>query len=212
MAGRQVVVLDRDQTTAFYGDRPTTDPDGLVREFAQLVEDAIARGYTGLAVSVDATGVVTSPADRAAFARVEHLADRMIRSSGTITGMCLYDAEELSSDALDQLGSLHQSRWPFDTAFHLCASGDHRLRLDGELDHASLEALDLSWTAIDPFVEGDAVVDASKLDFVDQRSLRVLDAHAAAAGHRIILCDAKPIVERLVELVDARHLVVLNGS
>lgn len=208
-AGRDTVVLDRAKADDFYGDRAVRDPEGLVREFEKFALAALDSGFTGLAVVVDATGQVVTAAARAAFARVEHLADRVIRSSGTITGLCLYDAQELSADALADLGVLHQHMWPNDTPFHLCADTRHHLRLDGELDLASVGMFERSLVSVDlSAVDGsDAVmIDASNLEFVDVRSLHLLDERASDAGTSIVLRDVRPIIKRLLDVTEVSHV------
>lgn len=82
------------------------------------------------------------------------------------------------------------------------------MQLDGELDLATLSLLDSAFAAVTSTIEGDVVVDVSQLDFVDHRSLRVLDRHAEAYGKRVVLRCAKPIVARLIELGGVSHVTV----
>jgi anti-anti-sigma regulatory factor len=210
-AHRKPVFLDRHSAGVLYGDRHVTDPDGLVAEFGRLADDAVAEGYSGLAVMVDATEVVLTAASRAAFARVEHLADRMIRSRGDITGLCVYDANELGADAVAELGVLHQQTLPDDTQFHLCAAPGG-VRLDGELDLTSLGLLDGAFTAVTSTMADEVVVDVSDLEFVDHRSLLVLGRHAAAHGQHVELRSSRPIVQRLVALSGVEHVTATPST
>jgi anti-anti-sigma regulatory factor len=207
--GRRAVFLDADGAVARYGDRPTTDPHGLIAEFDAMARGAVNVGFSGLAIAADATGLVTTPLARQAFCRVEHLADRVIRASGTMTGLCLYDANQLDENALDELGVLHQQLAPNDTSFHLCASGAEGLRLDGELDFDSVELFErmlsvVVWDA--PSASEELFIDAVDLDFLDRRSLQVLDGCAAGDDRRVVLRGARPIVHRLIEVSGVHHV------
>lgn len=206
-SGERTVVLDREQASAFYGDRHRRDPQGLVAEFEALARQAVDQGATGLRVVVDATSMVTTPADRAAFARVEHLADRMIRANGHIRGMCCYDAEVIGDVAAAELAVLHETTSPNDTAFHLCASahGD-ALRLDGELDLATRPVLERALGAVAPG-SGPAVrLDVSHLDFADVASLRTLDDAAMSSGNDFLLVGAPPLLRRVMRVSGFEHL------
>jgi anti-anti-sigma factor len=208
VAGRKAMFLDRDQAPAAYGGRHVTDPAGLTADFERHVANAVAEGHSGLAVVVDGTEFVLTPEARASFARWEHLADRMFRSSGHITALCLYDEHELGADAVAELGVLHQQSLPDDTPFHLCAAAEG-VRLDGELDLATLSLLDRAFAAVTSTIEGDVVVDVSQLDFVDHRSLRMLGRHAEAHGKQVVLRAAKPIVQRLIDSGGVVHVTAM---
>lgn len=209
--GYRLFELGRDETTALYGDRPITDPDGLVADFASLAERAVSDGYRGLAVTTDATGLVLTPAARAAFARVEHLADRLIRSGGTLAGLCLYDAEELGADALLELGALHERMIPNDAPFHVCASGLRGLRLDGELDLGTVEALQAVLGVTLPSEPGTWGLDVGGVDFIDHRSLTVLDRIAAGRQQQVELCNADSIIGRLISIAQLDRLCIAEG-
>jgi len=198
VAGHRTMFLDRDEAPALYGGRHVTDPRSLLADFERQAVMAVAEGYGAWAVVVDGTALVLTPESRASFARWEHLADRMFRSSGKIRALCVYDGREIGADAAAELGVLHQQTLPDDTPFHLCA-GAEDVRLDGELDLATLSLLDSAFATVTSARDGDVVVDVSQLDFVDHRSLHVLGRHAEAHGKRVVLRSAKPIVRRLIE-------------
>jgi anti-anti-sigma factor len=204
-AGRKSTVLNRHQAPPLYAGRHVNDPDALLADFERHATDAVAEGYSGWAVVVDGTELVLTPESRASFVRWEHFADRVFRSSGKITALCVYDADELGAEAAAEMGVLHQQTLPDDTPFHLIC-GDEGVRLDGELDPATLSLLDSAFAAVMSTIEGDVVVDVSQLEFVDHRSLRALDRHAEAHGKRVVLRSAKPIVARLIELGGVSHL------
>ncbi len=206
-AGCKWTFLSRQEVPALYAGRHVGDPDGLMAEFERHVADAVAEGHRGWAMVVDATGLVPTPESRALFARWEHFADRTFRSGGKVAALCVLDARELGADAVAEIGVLHQQTLPDDTPFHMI-SGDGGMRLDGELDLATLSLLDSAFEAVTSTIEGDVVVDVSQLEFVDHRSLRVLDRHAEALGKRVVLRSAKPIVARLIELSGVSHVTV----
>jgi len=207
VAGRRPMFLNSDEATAVYGDRHVTDPDGLLADFERQAADAVAEGYSGWAVVVDGTELVTTPEARASFARWEHLADRMFRSRGDIIALCVYDAHELGADAVAELGVLHQETLPDDTPFHLFAGADG-VRLDGELDLSTLNLLDSAFAAVTSTTDGDVVVDVSQLEFVDHRSLHVLGRRAEAHGQHVVLRSARPMVQRLIDVGGVRHVTV----
>jgi anti-anti-sigma factor len=217
-AGRRTQVLDRQQTATAYADRYITDPEGLVAEFIRAADAAVANGFAGLAVAVDATSMAETAPARAAFARVEHLADRSIRAAGTITGVCLYDARELDAEAIAGLAALHRRTVPEDTPFHLCAVGDGAVRLDGEVDLASRAAFELGFAGVVAAsvaasgAEGDLVVDVADLEFMDVWSLRELERHGRARRRRVVLQGARPVVRRLVEVTGFDHVVVREAA
>ncbi len=80
------------------------------------------------------------------------------------------------------------------------------MQLDGELDLATLSLLDSAFAAVTSTVEGDVIVDVSQFEFVDHRSVRVLDRHPETHGKRVALRSAKPIVARLIELGGVSHV------
>lgn len=205
VAGRKPTVLNRHEVPAAYADRHANDPDALTADFERHAADAVAEGYSGWAVVVDGTELVLTPESRASFARWEHLADRMFRSSATITALCVYDGDELGTEVAAEMGVLHQRTLPDDTPFHL-TSDDEGVRLDGELDPTTLSLLDSAFAAVTSTIEGDVVVDVSQLQFVDHRSLRVLDRHAETHGKRVVLRSGKPIVARLIDLIGVSHM------
>lgn len=205
--GWLTVSLDRDATAEVYGDRPTTDPEGLVADFERHARDAVANGYRGLALVSDPTSLVVTAESRAAFARVEHLADRMVRTTKIITGLCLYDAEALGDVAIDDIGALHRRAWPNDTSFHVCCCDAGGLTIDGELDLSTLDALERALTAASNSSD-EITVDVESLTFIDHRSLEVIDRLAAERHQTVVLVRAQPIVARLMEFTDTPHVVL----
>lgn len=205
VAGLEPTFLDRQEAPALYVGRHSVDPDALLADFDRRAATAVAAGYRGLAVMVDATGLVLTRESRASFARWEHSADRRFRSSGKIAALCVYDADELGADAVAEMGVLHQQTLPDDTSFHL-VSDDDGVRLDGELDATTLGLLGSAFVAVASTIDGDVLVDVSQLEFVAHQSLRVLDRHAEAHGKRVVLRRAKPIVARLIELAGVSHV------
>ena len=67
------------------GDDPTAQLDGMTRA-------ALAEGFSGLRVLTEVTAQVRTPADRAAWARTEHLIDAFAVGHPTTT-LCSYDVD-----------------------------------------------------------------------------------------------------------------------
>jgi anti-anti-sigma factor len=208
-AGQKPMFLTRQDAPAAYGGRHVTDPDGLMADFEREAARAVAEGHSGWAVVVDGTGLVSTPESRASFAQWEHLADRMFRSNGKMTALCVYDARELGAEAVAELGVLHQQTLPDDTPFHLVAGGEG-LQLDGELDLATMKLLGSALAAVTPATDRDVVVDVSQLEFIDPRSLGILDHHAEAQGKRFVLLSAKPIIQRMIESCGVGHVTAVT--
>ncbi|GAA3296541.1 MEDS domain-containing protein [Dactylosporangium vinaceum] len=168
----------------FYADAGLFDPLAQVRAYAQATEAALADGYTGLRVAVDATPLVETDAGRDAFARYEHLADAYM-TSHPMSAMCAFDRSRLGAGAVAELACMHPLARAAATPVRLFASAEPGLTavLEGEVDLASYPLLR---TALDRIplrpVDGVVTLDARRLAFIDHRSLLSLAAQLRARG------------------------------
>jgi anti-anti-sigma regulatory factor len=180
------------------------EPVHHMQVFAAAMEDALAAGFAGLRVAADATPLVRTGEQRDAFARLEHLFDQYVINR-PLTGMCCFNRAELGQEAIDQLACLHPTVHGVPPPFRLHASIDGAAAsLRGELDAAghSLFRMALRWADLRPS-DGELVIDASELTFIDHRSLLMLADHAQQWGATVVLLsDHLPGAERVIDIFD----------
>jgi anti-anti-sigma regulatory factor len=186
-----------------YASGAVIDADDQVRAYAGAVADAVAAGFTGLRVATDVTALVREPAQLDAFARYEHQADRLMAAS-PFSAMCAYDRTALGADALAQLGSMHPLATGSATSFHLHATDRPGCvaALSGELDLASGLRLQLALdrAALRP-VDGELVLDATGLTFVDGARLAAIADHARRLGAVLVLRTDQYVPRRLARML-----------
>ncbi|GIF63141.1 hypothetical protein Ais01nite_11760 [Asanoa ishikariensis] len=176
---------------------PGADPAAQVEIWASATVAALADGYTGLWVVGDATPLV-SPA----FVAYEHLIDRFT-AQHPLSGLCAYDRRVVDPALLADLACVHAGHNVPGVPFRLhAAAGTGHLALSGELDATGAATLvrALEWAA-PAVVDGELVVEAGSLDFVDHRSLLQLASYARGRGATAVLRTPLPAAARLVELL-----------
>jgi hypothetical protein len=125
------------------------------------------------------------------------------------TAMCGYDRAELGDRTVAQLGCLHpeaNTGVPFRlhadrTGGGAALSGELDLSTDGLLT-AALDLADL------PAVNGEVVVQAAGLEFIDHRSLRQLHDYGGRRDVTVVLRGAAPAFGRLARLLDLTRVRV----
>ncbi|WP_431877755.1 MEDS domain-containing protein [Amycolatopsis sacchari] len=182
-------------------DARVLDPAVQVRGYAAAAEAALRDGYTGFRVAADVTELVRTPEGFAAFARYEHLVDRMI-SARPFTGLCGYDRGAVPDDVLTQLAALHPLS-NSEPPFRLYASGSDGVALAGELDLTGRALLPLALAHADLRPERRCLyVEARAVEFVDHRALVALAEHARDRGFaEVVLRSRSRCPARLVELL-----------
>ncbi|MEV4538636.1 MEDS domain-containing protein [Asanoa sp. NPDC049518] len=180
------------------------DPAAQVEIWASATFAALADGYTGLWVVGDVTPLV-SPA----FATYEHLIDRFI-SRHPLYGLCAYDRHVVDPAVLADLACLHPVHNVPDVPFRLhAAAGTGQLSISGELDATGAAALARALDRVAPaVVDGELVVEAGSLDFVDHRSLLQLASYARDRGATAVLRTPLPAAARLVDLLRVPNIRV----
>lgn len=177
------------------------DPDEMLETFTTATEDAMAEGYAGLRVVADATPLVRTPEQLAAFATWEHKADRYMTRQ-PFSAMCGFDRRELSASAAAVLTCLHPAARAGMATFGVFASEDHAdLALAGELDLSAVDSLRacLGRTRLD--VTRELVVDGTRLGFVDHRGLESIRDFASGHGATAVLRTSSSLPARLIELL-----------
>ena len=192
------------QLDAFYATGGSLNPDQQVEAYAAATDDAVAAGFTGLRVATDVTALVGTPEQLDATARYEHQADHlMVRAP--LSGLCGYDRRVLGADAVAQLACMHPAATPSATSFRLHASTvpGCAAAIGGELDVTSAELLTRALARADlrP-AEGELVLDAAELRFVDAGRLAMLVEHARHLGARLVLRSDQPVLRRLIQVLE----------
>ena len=185
-----------------------TDPVAQSQAFITAAMQARMAGFTGLRVAADTTPLVRTPAQLDAFARYECVVDRCIASQ-PLSGMCAYDRRELGEDAIAQLACLHPNINSGTAQFRLHASGHAAASLNGELDMATVELLSLALRRADlqPH-DGELVIDAAGLTYIDHRALLMLADHTRRAGGTVVLQTGWPGAAPLVDCLALKEVRV----
>lgn len=192
----QIVPLD-----ATYSMGTLIEPASQVHTYAAATQQALAVGFTGLRVAAEATPLVRGPRQLAAFARYEHLVDQYMTTS-PFSAMCAYDSTELGDDRLAQLACLHPNTNCSVPGFRLHASADVAAALGGELDPKTVSLFGLALERADlRATDGELVIDAVTVTFMDHRNLTLLAEQAQQANATLVLRTAWPGLQRLVEVL-----------
>jgi anti-anti-sigma regulatory factor len=182
-------------TAAVYDLSVPTDAHAQRAVYDAVVTQAVvADGYLGVCVVADITPLVADPARRAAHLRWEQVADRYV-STRPVSGLCLYDTSQVTG--IDAIIAAHPLRGPAATSLGLYGTDSGTAALDGEADASQGRVLaDL----LAGLPDADAVLDLSRLTFIDGRCARVLsDALAArrTAGQPVRVTGMRQTARRL---------------
>ena len=186
------------------------EPIRQMLAFAAALEDALAAGFTGLRVAADATPLVRTSERLAAFARWEHLVDQYMIDQ-PLTGLCGYNRSELGQEAIAQVACLHPTVNGVPPPFRLHASTEGAaVSLSGELDATSLHLFltALRWADLRP-TDGELVIDASELTFIDHRNLLALADHARRwDATAVLLSDHLLAAAQMIDIFDLEEVRV----
>lgn len=175
----------------------TATAAGQVETYTAAARSAVADGYTGLRVAVEATGLAGTGPQREMFARYEHLVDRCMVDE-PFAALCGYDGAELGTPAAAELACLHPQSSPQAAPFQWWAASDADMGLSGEIDIDSVDLFDATMARTLPLLAGSqVVVDAHQLTYIDHRGLLALEGHARANNLQIVLHTKVPTVRRL---------------
>ncbi|MHA6798707.1 MEDS domain-containing protein [Bounagaea algeriensis] len=183
----------------------TVDPHAAVKARIAATEQALTAGYTGFRAVVDATTMVASAGQRAAFVQFERLIDQTM-STLPVTALCGYDLTELGSAAVAELACLHPLT-NLETPFQLYSQPDGSLALAGVVDQhcAELFARALGHAAeLTP--DQDIVLDVQHLTAIEPAGLLDLNRLAREHDRRIVLRSAPPATAQLIQQLQPRHL------
>lgn len=184
------------------------DPVGQVRVFAAGMQDALAAGFTGLRLVAESTRRLRTPEQLDAWACCELLADRYMMTL-PFSALCAYNRAELGEETIAQVACLHPTVNGDSAPFRLYSARGAAASLSGELDVTShaLFATALRRADLRP-VDGELVIDAAGLEFIDHRSLITLARHArschATAVLRTGLATSAARIVEILGLTDVR--------
>ncbi|GHH38946.1 MEDS domain-containing protein [Lentzea cavernae] len=192
----QIVSLD-DQ----YAVEAAIDPAAQVRSYAEATRTALAAGYTGLRVAADCTPLVRTAEQLDAFARYEHLVDHYMTTS-PFSAMCGYAASAVDEETFAQVACMHPNTNSPLPGFRLYA--DHGgTALGGETDFVTGELFSKALDRAAPRPrDGQLVLEAGGLEFLDHNSLLRLAGYAADRDAVLVLRTSWPGAARLVDLLD----------
>ncbi|MBQ1072744.1 MEDS domain-containing protein [Micromonospora sp. C31] len=186
-----------------YSPDHVVDPPAQVAAYAGATDEALADGHTGLRVVAEATELVRTPAQLDVFTRYEHLIDRYMRT-GPFKAVCAYHRPKLGDRTITELACMHPQTNVEDLLFQLyaVAPDDGHAAIAGELDMSNHE---LFRTALDRAdlrpVDGELILSAADLRFLDHRALTLLAEYAHRRGATAVLRTPRPAAARLVDLL-----------
>jgi hypothetical protein len=189
-----------------YGHGSIGDPYEQVAVLTEATEQALADGYTGLRVAANATSLVGTPRDLDAFARYEHLVDRMMTAM-PLTGMCGFDRVRLDRASIEQLSVLHPlsnraaaASWRLHPSEAFATGAE----LSGEIDLDSRHLLRPVLSRVElPVVAGEITIDARHLSFADHQTMVELNAYSVERDVTTVLrAQADSMLVRLMNVLD----------
>ena len=193
-----------DLSTAYAGNEEFT-PERQLAFYGAATRKAIEDGYTGLRVAAEGSGLAADPASRDILVRWEHLADGFVASGSGFTAMCAYRSD-LSPEALADLAAVHPvvhtaEGVPQFQVFH----DDDRVVLTGSVD--TFTAPRLGRVLVEsPGARPTAVLDVSRLEFIDVAGCRVLARWATDLGGPLRVTGASRLVRRMWQLLGLDRL------
>ncbi len=184
------------------------EPDDQVRVYSAATERALAAGYRGYRVAVEATALVRSERQLAAFLHYEYLIDRYM-AEHPFSALCGYDSTQLRPQALAQLASVHPRANVQEAGFRLHASAKpgHAAEFSGEIDLSNRDLFLQVLDRIRPQVDhGRLVLDAAGLTFIDPHSLLTLVEYARDLGATLVLHTDCRSARRIAAVLDVPDL------
>jgi anti-anti-sigma factor len=172
---------------------PSDGPAGMLKR-------ALAEGYRGLRLSAQASSTVTVM-PQAAHSDVERAFDRFCRTH-PVSGLCQYEQWGMPEDRLQDIASSHLSggirQRTLSVAQHVGS-----LVLAGEIDVSNHDILMCALRAAAGQASQLLRVDVSQVEFLGAAGCRVLDDGTfrfRRQGGRVLLCEPKPWVERILRV------------
>jgi len=196
--------------TEAYPTGQVIDPAAQVAAYTAATEQALAAGRTGLRVVADATSLVAGAGQLEAFARYEHLIDRYL-TRAPMRATCVYDRSALAAPTIVALACMHPETNVGNVPFRLHADPGHptATALAGELDVTTEELFPATLRRAQPRpVDGELVMAAGDLRFLDHRSMLHLQEYAEAHAATVVLRTGLRTAAHLADLLALRRVRV----
>lgn len=177
----------------------------LLAIYNAATDGALAAGYSGLRVAVEASDLVGDPQNWNAHVRLECVVDRFM-SARPLSGLCGYRRDALPDGLLADIATVHPAANEDapEVPFHLFSDSGN-VAIAGEVDVFSAPNLDhLLALSLDNGTE--VSLDLAELEFIDHHGLETLISHAqrlAATGSCEVL-NAPPVVHRICDLLELK--------
>jgi anti-anti-sigma factor len=171
-------------------------PDGQ----AGMLARALAEGYRGLRLSAQASSTVTVM-PQAAHNDVERGFDRLCRTQ-PISALCQYEQLGMPVDRLKDAAESHLSGGIRQCTLSVAQRVGH-LVLAGEIDVSNHDILMCALRAAAGQASQTLRVDMSQVEFLGAAGCRALDDGTfrfRRQGGRVLLCEPKPWVERILRV------------
>jgi MEDS: MEthanogen/methylotroph, DcmR Sensory domain len=179
-----------------YGESGIVDAAKQQATFAQVLDQALAAGYSGIRVAADNTPLVLGPERIDAWMRWEIVADHFM-SQNPVTGLCAFDKTRTDVNTLSHLATFHPV-WPAESdqpPFRLF-SNDSALWLEGEVNSFTLGQARLALENLP--AKTTVVVDLTNTEIVTNDALSAL-RQLCETGVGVTVRGATEIVRKLAQ-------------
>jgi anti-anti-sigma regulatory factor len=184
----------------------TFDAAERIDGFRALAREAVAAGFSGIRVAAENACVLNHPQLRDQWYEYEVQVE-LLTATEPILGMCSFDRNICSADALELLDAVHRVHLDPEgcaprSPFHLHGRSDGRLALSGEVDAFTAQHLIR-------LIDGPAMhsahmtIDVTRLDFIDAAGIRALETAALdrpLGSAPLMLQGATPQLRRIWSL------------
>ena len=184
------------------------DPALQLANFSKEAEDSLALGFTGLRSVADVASLTQTPEQVDAFTRWEHLWDRYM-TTRPLTSICAYRRSEVSDHTMATMAGLHPLTNVDSSPFHIYADEPRRTAITGEVDTMAIDLFETALGVTDAeVVNGELVLDASGLSFIDHRGMLALESYARRRETTLVLRNTTCSGSRLIEILGLERVRV----
>lgn len=180
--------------------RTLSDTAAQLAVFGQVLDRALAEGYTGICVVADYSQFAAGDDEAFGDWLTWEATAEAWEANHPVTGICYFDRKVVPSARLTDLVAIHPvvSTGFEKPNFQLFVDGD-AVRVVGQVEGLSAEQL-RRLLASSPNVPA-VVLDLSGVEFIDHRSLLTLN-QVANEGRVIRISGASPFIRRIWKLLD----------
>ena len=182
------------------------DTFGTPEGRAEVVEAALADGYSGIRLIIDATSLLTA-SRTGQYGDIDRDIDQLCRAH-PVSAMCHYDQSNGAETALDEVTAPHVDGAIRERQLRL-AGGKSRLTLSGEVDITNQGMLASALRAVTSGSPATIRLDLQSVTFLSVGGARALASGTQAyrdRGGRIELFGPHPGVERVLRMLGLDEL------